>query len=53
MFTLSLVDLEYETSVSLWKFEMMILLNDTFAFILVRNTIKFANTNETAFINEI
>jgi len=26
MFTLTLVDLEYETSVSIWEFEMMILL---------------------------
>ena len=27
MFTLTLVDLEYETSVSIWEFEMMIVLN--------------------------
>jgi len=26
MFTLILVDLEYETSVSIWEFEMMIIL---------------------------
>jgi len=26
MFTLILVDLEYETSVSIWEFEMMIVL---------------------------
>jgi len=26
MFTLTLVDLEYETSISNWEFEMMILL---------------------------
>jgi hypothetical protein len=26
MFTLTLVDLEYETSVSIWEFEMMIVL---------------------------
>jgi len=26
MFTLTLVDLEYEISVSIWEFEMMILL---------------------------
>jgi len=25
MFTLTLVDIEYETSVSIWEFEMMIL----------------------------
>jgi len=27
MFTLTLVDLEYETSISIWEFEMMIILN--------------------------
>jgi len=26
MFTLTLVDLEYETSISIWEFEMMIVL---------------------------
>jgi len=26
MFTLTLVDLEYETSVSIWEFEMLIVL---------------------------
>jgi len=26
MFTLTLVDLEYETSVSIWEFEMMIVI---------------------------
>jgi len=26
MFTLTLVDFEYETSISIWEFEMMILL---------------------------
>jgi len=26
MFTLKLVDIEYETSVSIWEFEMMIVL---------------------------
>ena len=52
MFTLTLVALEYETSVSIWEFEMMILQNDSFAFISVRYTIKFAKHNETEFINE-
>jgi len=41
MFTLTYVELEYETSVSIWEFEMMIVLNKTFAFISVRYTIKF------------
>jgi len=27
MFTLTLVDLEYETSISIWEFELMIVLN--------------------------
>jgi len=42
MFTLTLVGLEYETSVSISDFEMMIYLNDSFAFISVRYTIKFS-----------
>jgi len=36
MFTLKLVDLEYETSVCIWIFEMMIELNDSFALISSR-----------------
>jgi len=51
MYTLTLVALEYETSVSIWEFEMMIVQNDSFAFISPRYTIKFTNTNETEFIN--
>jgi len=27
MFTLTFVDLEYETSISIWEFEMLIILN--------------------------
>jgi len=27
MFTLTFVDLKYETSISIWEFEMMIVLN--------------------------
>jgi len=45
MFTLTLVDLEYETSVSIWEFEMMIVQEDIFAFILARFTIKFTKHN--------
>jgi len=41
MFTLTNVDFEYETSVSIWEFEIMIVLNKCFAFISVRYTIKF------------
>jgi len=41
MFTLTFVDLEYDTSVSIWEFEMMIVLKGYFAFISSRYTIKF------------
>jgi len=32
MFTLTLVDIEYETSVCIWEFEMMIVLKWYFCF---------------------
>ena len=35
MFTLTLVDLEYETSVSIWEFEMMIVLKRYFCLHLI------------------
>ena len=41
MFKLTLVDLEYETSVYISEFEMMIELKETFASISARYTIKF------------
>jgi len=41
MFTLKLVELEHETSLSIWDFEMMIVINDSFSFISDRYTIKF------------
>ena len=41
MFRLTLFDLEYETSVSISEFEMMIVINDSFDFIPDRYTIKF------------
>jgi len=41
MFTLTYVDNEYETSISIWEFETMIVKNNRFAFISVRYTIKF------------
>jgi len=41
MNTLTMVDIEHETSISIWEFEMMIVLNDTFAFISASYTIKF------------
>ena len=41
MITLILVDLEYETSVSIWEFEMMIVLNDSISSIQFSYMIKF------------
>jgi len=41
MFTLTWVDLEYEISVSIWEFEILIVQNDSFVFISARYTIKF------------
>jgi len=41
MFSLTYVELECETSISMLEFELMIVLNDTFAFISARYTIKF------------
>jgi len=41
MFTLTLVDLEYESSISIWEFEMIIVLNNSFSFTSARYTIKF------------
>ena len=42
MFTLTFVDLENETSISIWKFEKMKVQNNIFAFFSARYTIKFA-----------
>ena len=53
MFTLTLVELVYETSFSIWEFEVRIVQNDNFAFILPRFTIKFTEKYETEFINEL
>ena len=41
MFILTFVELEYENSISIWEFEMMIVQNNSFAFISARYTIKF------------
>jgi len=53
MFMLTYVDLEYETSISIWEFEKMIVLKNSFAFIKAWYTIKFTEQNETDFINEL
>ena len=41
MFILTFVDLENETSISIWEFEMMNVLKFFFALISARYTIKF------------
>jgi len=41
MFTLTFVDLEYETSISIWEFEMIIVLNNSFAIISACYTNEF------------
>ena len=53
MFTLTYVDLEYETSFSIWEFEIMNVLKNSFAFIKCRYTIKSTEPNESEFINEL
>jgi len=45
MFTLTYVELEYETSTSIWEFEMMIIQNNRFAFISARYTVKITEGN--------
>ena len=54
MFTLTLVELEYETSVSLWEFELIF---RTKMIVLpsfqIATRLHSQNTNETAFINEL
>jgi len=52
MFILTLVDLEYETSVSLWEFEMMIVLKWYLCLHFSSLQKKFTNTHENVFINE-
>ena len=41
MFTLTFVDRENETSISIWEFEKMNVQNNVFAFFSARYTIKF------------
>jgi len=41
MFTVTLVELEYDTIASIWEFEMMIVLNFNFASISTNYTIEF------------
>ena len=41
MFTLTFVDLENETRISIWEFDKMNVLNNIFDFFSARYTIKF------------
>ena len=50
MFTLTYVDLEYETSISIWEFEIMIVVLPSFQFPTRLNP---QNKIETEFINEL
>ena len=50
MFTLALVDLEYETSIPNWEFQIMIVVLPSFQFPTRLNS---QNTKETGFINEL
>ena len=47
MFTLTFVDLENETSSTIWDFEKMNDLNNIFAFFSARYAIKLTEKNET------
>ena len=53
MFTLTFVDLGNESSISIWEFEKMNVLNDIFAFFTARYTIKFTKPKRKKFINEL
>ena len=50
MFSLTFVDLENETSISIWEFEKLNVQNNIFAFFSARYTIKFMNRNETSLL---
>ena len=52
MFTLTFVDLENETSISIWEFQKMNVQNNIFAFFSARFTIKFTELKRSKFINE-
>ena len=52
-FTLTFVDLENETSISIWEFENMNVLNNIFAFFSVPYTIKFTEQKWNKFTNEL
>jgi len=51
MFSLTLVDLEYDPSISIWELEMMIVENNSFANIYHVTRKNSQNRNETEFIS--
>jgi len=53
MFTLTYVDLQYEIRISIWEFEMTIVLKKSSAFISARYMIKFTEEKGNEFINEL
>ena len=53
MFTLTFVDLENETRISIWQFEKMNVPNNILAFFSARYTIKFIEQEWNKFINEL
>ena len=50
MFTLTFVDLENETSISIWEFELVNVLNNIFAFISALTRLNSQNRNETSLL---
>ena len=50
MFTLTYVDLEYETSIPNWEFQIMIVVLPSFQF---PTRLHSQNAKETEFINEL
>ena len=50
MFTLTYIDLEYETTISIREFEMIIVVLPSFQ---VPKRFNLQNTKETEFINEL
>ena len=53
MITSTYVDLEYETSISIWDFEMMIVLKIIFSLFQLSKHLNSQNRNETGFNNEL
>jgi len=54
MCTLTFVYLQYETSVPIWEFEMMIVLKMiALPSFQIATRLNSQNTNETVFINEL